>query len=261
MSKSSRPSLDEVRAVFRLLGDLRDLRGAPAPVWQRVMVEHLIPLIGARQGSCVRLARFGPDAVPVFRSATHAGWIHVSAAAYWEGMLRSGRTAADPLLIAATRLQGEAGAVLRPELMSDEAYYAHPIACEIRSLAGIDAHASGWCRLGPGGEAMVLRFQHDANQRPAGPRQRNVLRLFLQEFHTLWHGGKMPADDAPRPVPRLSPRERQVLELLLAGETVKETGARLKLSYRTVEGHVKALHRKFNVSSRGELLARCLKQC
>ena len=59
----------------------------------------------------------------------------------------------------------------------------------------------------------------------------------------------------PRQLPRLSPRMRQTLERLLAGDSEKQIAARLCLSQPTVHQYVTALHRHFGVSSRGELLA------
>jgi DNA-binding CsgD family transcriptional regulator len=56
----------------------------------------------------------------------------------------------------------------------------------------------------------------------------------------------------------LSPRMRQTLERLLSGDGEKQVAARLKLSPHTVHVYVKALYRHFDVSSRGELLAKCL---
>ena len=54
----------------------------------------------------------------------------------------------------------------------------------------------------------------------------------------------------------LSPRQRDVLELLLNGDSEKQIAVKLKLSQNTVHHHVKAIHRHFRVSSRSELLAR-----
>jgi DNA-binding CsgD family transcriptional regulator len=56
----------------------------------------------------------------------------------------------------------------------------------------------------------------------------------------------------------VSPREQQVLDLLTRGCSTKETAERLELSPHTVHDHVKSLHRKLGVSSRGELIARGL---
>ena len=54
----------------------------------------------------------------------------------------------------------------------------------------------------------------------------------------------------------LSPRMRQTLERLLAGDSEKEIAARLRLSPHTVHVYVKTLYRRFGVSSRGELFSR-----
>ena len=54
----------------------------------------------------------------------------------------------------------------------------------------------------------------------------------------------------------LSNRLRQTLEGLLAGEAEKQIAYRLELSPHTVHVYVKNLYRHFQVSSRGELLAR-----
>jgi DNA-binding NarL/FixJ family response regulator len=56
--------------------------------------------------------------------------------------------------------------------------------------------------------------------------------------------------------PPLSPRMKQTLELLIGGASEKQIARRLSLSQHTVHVYVKALHKGFGVSSRGELLAR-----
>jgi len=54
----------------------------------------------------------------------------------------------------------------------------------------------------------------------------------------------------------LTPRQREVLQLLLDGLGEKEIAAKLMISRHTVHNHIKALHRAYGVASRGELLAR-----
>jgi DNA-binding CsgD family transcriptional regulator len=54
----------------------------------------------------------------------------------------------------------------------------------------------------------------------------------------------------------LSPRERQTLELLLAGHAEKQVASQLRISRHTVHVYVKSLYKRFGVNSRGELLAR-----
>lgn len=54
----------------------------------------------------------------------------------------------------------------------------------------------------------------------------------------------------------LPPRHRQTLERLLAGDGEKQIAQQLGISQHTVHQYVKALHKRFSVSSRGELLAK-----
>ena len=61
--------------------------------------------------------------------------------------------------------------------------------------------------------------------------------------------------DAERLANELSPRQREVLTLLLRGSSVKEIARELDIKANTVNEHVKALHERFGVSSRAELLA------
>jgi len=52
----------------------------------------------------------------------------------------------------------------------------------------------------------------------------------------------------------LTPREREVMELLIAGKTSKEIAAAMRVSVRTVEGHRRMVLSKTNVSSAAQLV-------
>jgi DNA-binding CsgD family transcriptional regulator len=58
----------------------------------------------------------------------------------------------------------------------------------------------------------------------------------------------------------LSRRERQTLELLLTGHAEKQIAAQLSISRHMVHVYVKSLYKRFDVNSRGELLARWVHQ-
>lgn len=49
---------------------------------------------------------------------------------------------------------------------------------------------------------------------------------------------------------------KQTLQRLLAGDSEKQIAAHLGLSPHTIHVYVKALYKRFDVASRGELLAR-----
>lgn len=53
---------------------------------------------------------------------------------------------------------------------------------------------------------------------------------------------------------RLTPREREVMELLVAGKTSKEVAVAMNVSVRTVEGHRRMVLSKMNVSSAAQLV-------
>jgi DNA-binding CsgD family transcriptional regulator len=79
----------------------------------------------------------------------------------------------------------------------------------------------------------------------------------------------LPPDPAPAPsppqtaapsLPDLSPRQEQTLQLLLKGDSEKQVASKLELSKHTVHVYVKELYRRFEVSSRAELLAKHVKR-
>lgn len=89
------------------------------------------------------------------------------------------------------------------------------------------------------------------------PRDRAVLDVLHAE--STWVYG----DDLLLTLPearRLSQRERQTLQHLLAGRNEKQIAAALRLSQNTVHHYVKTLYQHFRVSSRSELLARWIRE-
>jgi DNA-binding NarL/FixJ family response regulator len=67
-------------------------------------------------------------------------------------------------------------------------------------------------------------------------------------------GTAFDASEAPEGPP-LTPREREVLELVASGSTNPEIAARLHLSPHTVKEHTSALYRKLDVRNRAEAVA------
>jgi DNA-binding CsgD family transcriptional regulator len=108
-------------------------------------------------------------------------------------------------------------------------------------------------RLGDIGALIRVTTPLAAHTAPldATARKRRMVAMFCRIL------GEQMLDGKPAPVAQepLSPRERQTLELLLTGFAEKQIAARLAISKHTVHVYVKSLHKRFNVSSRGELLA------
>ena len=74
--------------------------------------------------------------------------------------------------------------------------------------------------------------------------------------HVDWLHQRQADDAVNESVVQLSPRQRQVLMMLLAGQSLKEIARQLDLSDHTVGDYVKQLHKLFDVASRAELQAR-----
>jgi DNA-binding CsgD family transcriptional regulator len=80
---------------------------------------------------------------------------------------------------------------------------------------------------------------------------------FCKYLGGRFEGGVPVAKATPFPEGlKLSPRMRQTLDRLLAGDSEKQIAIKLAVSPHTVHVYVKALYRGFDVNSRGELLAR-----
>lgn len=92
--------------------------------------------------------------------------------------------------------------------------------------------------------------------RPFAARHRMLLQIAHSEQSWIYQGDVLLATRGGMTV---SPRQREVLDHLLAGHSEKQIAEKLGLSPNTVHHHIKALHRHFGVSSRSELLARWVK--
>jgi len=94
----------------------------------------------------------------------------------------------------------------------------------------------------------------DFLQKPAPPkvlveRVRAAIEVDRQTRTTAAEGAVVTEQLA-----HLTPREREVMELLLAGKTSKEIATTLGVSVRTVEGHRRMVLSKTNVSSAAQLV-------
>jgi len=58
----------------------------------------------------------------------------------------------------------------------------------------------------------------------------------------------------------MTPRQRDVLQLLAEGRSIKQVGSELNLSHKTVEFHKQSIMQEFNLRSNAELVLFALKQ-
>ncbi len=89
---------------------------------------------------------------------------------------------------------------------------------------------------------------------PFTATEHKLIRIFHSELGRFWRRDAL--QKAVDPSSDLPPRLSQTLDELLGGLSEKEIAAKLDLSRHTIHNYVKALHQRFEVSSRGELLAK-----
>lgn len=100
-------------------------------------------------------------------------------------------------------------------------------------------------------------------QMPSGVEQVTVSTIVVGagDAAAVLHPMQLPAAQTGRPAsaarpPRLTPRQREILELLADGVRAKEIACRLSLSVPTVRNHIHALLRRLGASSQLEAVAR-----
>jgi DNA-binding NarL/FixJ family response regulator len=103
---------------------------------------------------------------------------------------------------------------------------------------------------GPGRTMRLFFF------RGSGPdfseRDRAVLTLLRPHLHQAFRD----AERRRHPVPRLTPRQRELLRLLAGGCTNTQIARRLGISDGTVRSHLEAIYTRLDVSSRTAAVTR-----
>jgi hypothetical protein len=89
-------------------------------------------------------------------------------------------------------------------------------------------------------------------------RDRNIAHLVNVELYRLHREGLFNAPAPREPGYELPPYLREALHALLRGDSTKQAAERLGVKFRTAEGYVKELYKRYDVHSRGELFAKVL---
>jgi DNA-binding CsgD family transcriptional regulator len=257
MYKSRQPSLTELRQVFRLVGECRDL-GFEADAWRRHAFERMTLMLRARAatGGEVHWAR--PDGVLTFVHPVVTGFAPSEIAVFARYMrARSSDPAAgDPILRPLGRSGGKLVTRTRQQLVRDHAWYRSLSFNDYRRVVGVD-HCVYSLRALPGENSYsFIGLHRELGERIFGPRERRLLHICHDELGRLT--GTILARKPE--LAQLSPRLRQTLDALLRGDSEKQVASRLRLSRPTVHEYVTALYRHFGVSSRAELLARFIRR-
>ncbi len=245
---------DQIRLLLRVIAEAHELspyRGERA----KHLVSGLLKILGAVVGGCLIDRDFRPEGRGAFTVVALEGWdpstlpvLHV---------LGTEGNAFNPGIRALMRAcPSQPAATItatRRELVDDRAWYGSPYVEDYMRAAHLDHALYSSKREGAPGVVHGLGFYRATNDRPFDEEDRNLLHLFHLECQGMLRG---PAAEADRTPPVFLPRrERQTLDLLLAGFADKEIAERLGISPHTVNHYTKSIYRRFGVNSRLALLA------
>lgn len=95
---------------------------------------------------------------------------------------------------------------------------------------------------------------------PKSEIARAIKKVFYEKTQFLSRGIKLDHDNLAEQHPELTPREKQILSLIIHGKTTKQISETLFISEKTVESHRSNLFRKFDVSNVARLVKKAILQ-
>jgi len=125
----------------------------------------------------------------------------------------------------------------------DDAAYIEPL---------LRAGASGYVLKRSGGREVLAALRQVHEQ--GGFLEPLVARQVIESYSGVEYGRRPKEDRKSAPAERLTERERQILQLIIAGKTNKEIAHVLGISAKTVSVHRTNLTTKLGVHSSVELL-------
>ncbi len=103
----------------------------------------------------------------------------------------------------------------------------------------------------------VIRLQRRGARTAFSERERMIVHVLFQQVDWLHRdGGEVETREVSV---ELTPRERQIVNLLLNGESRDSIAAQLGLSRYTINAYFRDIYRHFGVSARTELMARFIR--
>lgn len=251
MGKSAKLRLSDVREVFRLVGDCRDL-GADRRAWVGRALEGLRDSLSAH----VVIGGFMPaglDASIVGRGVWDVGWASDRDRGRWLELLAAGRPARHATVRRIFRVRKPHVVRSRAQLVRDRDWERCVEFQEDRRPLGQDDTLIG---LYHGSRAGLQMFSANraVGDAPFGAREHARLRLFQAEIAGLYDA-QLSIDEDGSPMGQLPPRLRETLRALVEGDSEKQAAVRLGISRHTVHEYVKDLHRRLGASNRAELIA------
>jgi DNA-binding CsgD family transcriptional regulator len=254
VGKAKGLTLADARELLQIVGEVREL-GLDPVRWRLHFIERLTPLLGGIGGGSFQMTPNG-DARSPFQIAVvsfPAPQLH----RVWAQYFGQNDIGADPTYAAFAKLGKRTLVFTREELVDDAPWYCTPFVDTVRRAADADHFVQSSRELPACGVWDHIAIWRAWGARPFGDREKQILDLAHGELERLWNDAAR-RRAARDPLATLPPRLRQVADALVAGETEKSLAFRVGLSKLTVRSYVKLLYTRLGVTSRGELMSRCI---
>jgi DNA-binding CsgD family transcriptional regulator len=257
MARSRRLRLGDVRAVYLLIGECREL-GADPVAWRSHLLRGLLRAVDAAVGCSFEIGLppgGGPDGGwtwPGFRVIE--GFPNRGEERAFDRLLREATPARNPFAPVVASRQLPVFTWRRRQVLSDRDWYGNDFVRHYMGQTNLDDLLGSSSFVGAA-MGWAIGLNRPRGGRPFTSRERRLFHLCKAEMVRL--RGPRLADGGAPSVAGLAPRLRQVLLCLFDGDSQKQAARRLGISAATAHEYVRRLHRLFEASSRGELLARC----
>lgn len=245
--------LRDVRRIFRLIGEVRQA-GSDPTVWRPHLVKRLRKMFAAEIVISSEVY-FRTTATPGVMRVVDIGWGTGPDKNVWQIQTEQDNERPETYrLVTGSALPGSLdpsgasgpGITLRP----GEKVPVRPL----KPVYGGQCFILSQYALPHVGAVDQLGLHRAWGSKPFTPAEHRLVHLFHVELGRVWkHEVIRQAQDPSSDLPA---RLHQTLHELLQGASEKQIAIKLNLSQHTIHNYVKALHKRFNVSSRGELLAK-----
>lgn len=271
MGKSQRLRDQELRAVHRLLSDLRELRH-DRPAMHRYLVDTLARLVGATCGYTGDVGGWRPEAADdassvdlSFQSLTIGTEAAEHVARVIRALAANSNLWDDPTFEPGVRREGDVDAFSFHAVKADDPGWRarYPLFTEVtRDARHVDHLVALYQKSrGPDGRPAgdifgVSLARYDDGELFAG-RELALAQLVFEELRWLHVTGRLEPPGPDRDA--LPPRQRAVLELILAGLAPKQIARQLGLSVHTVRDHIRRLYERYDADGRDTLVAKFMR--
>ncbi len=282
-TRSNTVSIARIGRVYRTIHDFRPgLRASKTDPAKRELVERelvssLGQLLSARQGLLVEFKNWTDGAVDLrFKRSLTANWDDPKLKAAWENAVAINMPRADILIDRIARIPLGVRTRLRSQLV-ERSEFERTWSGQIVAQHDLDDHLLAWHPMtqpdkngnGAGNGSGLVRalvFHRARNDRPFTRRERFLLHLANLELARLDKLGDLALESSSgrddgwhQPAAYLTARQQEVMTALLGGASITAVAAKLDISERTVQDHVKAIYRALGVHSRAELMSKFIR--